>query len=83
VAQRPQSAGQVGKLEGVPAEHVDVVSYERGQSGDVLIVDVEAVHAKLVHCGAVRERDHGPSINPQHSHKPPLTRENVKVLLEY
>ncbi|MER5996314.1 hypothetical protein ABT157_36695 [Streptomyces viridosporus] len=33
--------------------------------------------------GAVREREHGPEPSPLHSPKPPLNRENVKVLLEY
>lgn len=33
--------------------------------------------------GAVREREHGPEHSPLHSPRPPLNRENVKVLLEY
>lgn len=31
--------------------HVDVVPYERGEAGDVLVADVEAVHTQLVHGG--------------------------------
>lgn len=29
------------------------------------------------------EREHGQATSPLHSPKPPLNRENVKVLLEY
>jgi hypothetical protein len=48
IAKRAQAARQVGKLEGVPAEHVDVVPHERGEAGDVLIEDIEAVRPQLV-----------------------------------
>lgn len=40
-----------GELEGVAAEHVDVVPPERGEVGDVLVADVEAVRAQLGHGG--------------------------------
>uniref|UniRef100_UPI00374E155A hypothetical protein n=1 Tax=Streptomyces gibsoniae TaxID=3075529 RepID=UPI00374E155A len=33
--------------------------------------------------GAARERENGPTTSPLHSPKPPLNRENAKVLLEY
>ena len=39
VAQRAQPAGQVGELEGIPAQHVDVVAYERRQPGDVFVAE--------------------------------------------
>ncbi|GAA2513067.1 hypothetical protein GCM10023100_64820 [Actinocorallia cavernae] len=35
--QRTQAAGQVGKLEGVPAEHVDVMPHERGEAALVAL----------------------------------------------
>jgi transcriptional regulator with XRE-family HTH domain len=41
-AHGPQAAGQVGELEGVAAQHVDVVADERGEAGDVLVADVES-----------------------------------------
>nr|WP_250847527.1 hypothetical protein [Streptomyces hygroscopicus] len=51
VAPGPQAAGQVGELEGVPAEDVDVVAHERREPGDVLVSDLEAVVAELVERG--------------------------------
>lgn len=47
VTQGPQAAGQIGELEGVPAEHVDVMPDERGEARDVLVTDVMAVGAEL------------------------------------
>jgi hypothetical protein len=38
----PQAARQVGELEGVTAQHVDVVADERGEAGDVLPVPLDA-----------------------------------------
>ena len=49
IAPRTQAAGQVGKLEGVPAEHVDVMPHE--EAGHVLVTDVEAVRTQLGHRG--------------------------------
>lgn len=45
--QRPQAAGQLGKSEGMAAQHVEVVAHERREPGDVLIADVEAFRAQL------------------------------------
>lgn len=59
VPQGPQPAGQVRELEGVPAQHVDVVPHKRREAGDVLVPDVEAVGAELgdggVHVPGVEE----------------------------
>ncbi|WUS05364.1 hypothetical protein OG322_40715 [Streptomyces sp. NBC_01260] len=35
-------------MEGVPAEHVDVVTHERGEPGHLLVADLEALSAELV-----------------------------------
>jgi hypothetical protein len=47
------------------AEHVDVVAYERGQPGDVLVTDIEAVLAELgdggVHVAGVEQHVMSPS----------------------
>lgn len=51
VAQGPQPAGQLGELEGVPAEHVDVVAHERRESGDGLVAALEAVGRELAERG--------------------------------
>ncbi|WTC75278.1 ML domain-containing protein [Streptomyces anulatus] len=40
VTQRSEPAGHLGQQERVPAEHVHVVSDERGQARDVLVADV-------------------------------------------
>ncbi len=51
IPQRAQLAGQLRKLERVPAEHVDVVPHERREAGEFLVADVEAVRAQLVDRG--------------------------------
>jgi hypothetical protein len=43
--------GQVRKLEAVPPQHVDVLPYKRREAGHVLVADVEAFCAQLVHRG--------------------------------
>ncbi|MFF3033286.1 DUF5753 domain-containing protein [Streptomyces rubiginosohelvolus] len=53
VAQRPQAAGQVRELEGVPAEHVDVMALERREPGQVLVAEVEAVRTELFDVGLI------------------------------
>ncbi|GAA0931341.1 hypothetical protein GCM10009549_54970 [Streptomyces thermoalcalitolerans] len=50
-----------------------------GRLPGLLPLSAAAAHDR----GAVREGEHGPSTSPLHSPKPPLNRENVKVLLEY
>lgn len=59
VPQGPQAAGQVWELEGVPAEHVDVVPDERGEADDILVADVVTIGGKLgdggVHVPGVEE----------------------------
>ncbi|AGJ52707.1 hypothetical protein F750_0196 [Streptomyces sp. PAMC 26508] len=56
-----QAARQVRELEGVPAEHIDVVPHKWREPGHLLVADVEAVLAKLGDCGVhiagVEERE--------------------------